>query len=90
MKLYIIDKIQGIDSHHYISSLANNRNESLGTDYSDPGITKIKISYVRHYERGDIVECSGIIVIRDVVDKVRCPVPHINLNNMLVDDACSI
>jgi hypothetical protein len=90
MKLYIIDKVQRIDSHYYIRSLANNRNETLGTDYSNPGITKIRISYVRHYERGDIVECSGIIVIRDAVDKVRCPVPHINLNNMLVEDACSI
>jgi hypothetical protein len=90
MKLYIIDKIQGIDSHYYISSLANKCNETLSTDYSYPWITKIRISNVRHYERGDIVECSGIIVIRDVFDKVRCPVPHINLNNMLVEDACSI
>ena len=90
MNLYIIGKIQGIDSHYYISSLANKCNETLSTDYSDPGITKIRISYVRHYKRGDIVECSRIIVIRDVVDKVRCPVPHMYLNNMLVEDACSI
>ena len=62
----------------------------MSADYSDPGLAIVRIHYDWENKRRDIVEGRGIIGIGDIIFKVRGPIPHIDLNDMLIRLACPI
>lgn len=64
--------------------------EILGTDYFYPGAAAIRTHSGRESERSDRVECCGIIEIGDITTEERSPIPHINLDDMLVEVASCI
>jgi hypothetical protein len=89
MNINIFD-IQSIDSHCYLSTNTDYGDETMVADYSDPGFENFQICYCRELDIGDSIDCCGIIGSCYVIIKVRCPIPHINLNYMLVEVACRI
>jgi hypothetical protein len=62
----------------------------VSADYSDPGVAKVRTESDWENKCRDIVEGCGIIGIGDVIFKVRSPIPHIDLNDMLIGVAYSI
>jgi hypothetical protein len=62
----------------------------VSADYSDPGVAKVRTQSAWENKCRDIIEGRGIIGIGDVVFKVRGPIPHIDLNDMLIGLACPI
>lgn len=64
--------------------------EILGADYFYPRASLIWTNSSRENKRSDSVEFCGITGIGYVITEIRSPIPHINLNDMLIEVACRI
>jgi hypothetical protein len=62
----------------------------VSADYSNPGVAKVRTESDWEKKCRDIVEGCGIIGIGDVIFKVRSPIPHVDLNDMLIRVSCPI
>jgi hypothetical protein len=56
----------------------------MTADYSDRGIPKVRAHYEREGKLRDVFERCGIIGISDVTYKVRCPIPNLHCEGILV------